>query len=249
LGNLKKHADARLHFNRLGFHIYQLAWNCLDWLYPPSCGGCGKNYTRWCQDCQSRVHQILGPICRCCGGVLSTSGLCQECENDPPTYSALRSFAIYEGPIRRAIHNMKYEGDIALAEILARPMIGYLENVDWKINLVVPVPSSKERRKIRGYNQASLLAFPVALSCSISYEPKALLKIRETHTQVGLSLRERKENVLDAFYALKDKVERKNILVIDDVATSGATMAACAKALMEQGAKQVYGLTLARAIF
>jgi competence protein ComFC len=135
-----------------------------------------------------------------------------------------------------------------LGEILARPMISLFHEMQWQVDMVVPVPGSLVRKKKRGYNQASLLAFPIALSNGLAYRPNALIKVRDTRTQVGLSPSERRQNVEKAFLGRKEIVAGKRVLVVDDVTTSGATMEACAAALLDQGASQVYGLTLARTV-
>jgi ComF family protein len=116
------------------------------------------------------------------------------------------------------------------------------------VDLVVPVPVSLSRRSERGYNQAALLARPIALFYGLDYRPKALMKLRETRSQVGLTVEERKANVDDAFFGEQRIVKGKNILVVDDVTTSGATLNACAHVLRNAGAEEVYCLTLARAL-
>lgn len=92
------------------------------------------------------------------------------------------------------------------------------------------------------------MAFPIALSCGFPYRPKALVRTRDTRSQVGLSAAERHENVKEAFWARHEYVSGKSVLLIDDLSTSGATVASCTKALLEQGARRVYGLTLARTV-
>ncbi|MEW5872584.1 MAG: phosphoribosyltransferase family protein [Chloroflexota bacterium] len=149
--------------------------------------------------------------------------------------------------MRQALHCLKYKGDVSLGEILARPLIRLLQELGWAVDLVVPVPIGVARRAERGYNQAALLAFPVALGCGLSYQAGALRKVRETLSQVGLGAAQRYENVSGAFQANQRWVIDRSILVVDDVTTSGATMHACTNALLQVGAKQVYGLTLARA--
>jgi ComF family protein len=111
------------------------------------------------------------------------------------------------------------------------------------------VPLGLVRFKERGYNQATLLARPIALYLIIPFSTKLLSRTKETRTQVGLTVIERQQNMDGAFTAQRDLVHGKNVLVVDDVATSGATFNACAKALMEQGATRVYGFSLARAVF
>jgi ComF family protein len=143
---------------------------------------------------------------------------------------------------------LKYYGDLGLGEILARPLIHCLEEMNWAVDLVVPVPLSKARLAERGYNQAALLARPLALGSGLGYGPKALLRNRETRSQVGLSGERRRENVTGAFFAHAPQVAGKVVLIVDDVATSGATLNACAEALRAGGAADVFAITLARAV-
>ncbi|MFC1879810.1 ComF family protein [Chloroflexota bacterium] len=130
---------------------------------------------------------------------------------------------------------------------MARYLIGFLRVLAWPIDLIAPVPMGKARKAERGYNQAAFLALPLALGCRIPYQPKALIRSRQTRSQVGLTTEQRRVNVAGAFKANPDIVRDKTVLVVDDVATSGATMDACALALKDAGAAVVYGLALARA--
>ena len=230
------------------YWLYQSFWTGLDWLFPPQCGGCGEHGTRWCTSCHVNTPTLSPPVCNHCGQSLKTAGVCAGCLSSPPGYTALRSWGVFAGPLRKALHRLKYNRDIALGDVLARPLIRILGEMDWRVDLVAPVPLSVARLAERGYNQASLLARPLALAAGLPYQPRALIKTRETPSQVGLSIEQRRGNVKGAFKAIPDLVCRRNVLVIDDVATSGATFEACAQALFEAGANQVYGLTLARAV-
>lgn len=232
---------------RPAYRLYQLAWSGLDWLYPPNCGGCGEARSRWCQACQNATQPVPETICQNCGQILNFKGLCTICEACAPSFAALRSWAIFNGPLRNAIHRLKYKGDIALGDALARFLVVMLQSLDWKVDIITPVPLGVVRQAQRGYNQSSLLAFPLSLACGISYQPRALYKCRETASQVGLTANQRRANVSGAFQGRGELVDGKRILVVDDVATSGATMDTCASALRQAGAAQVYGLTLARA--
>jgi predicted amidophosphoribosyltransferase len=111
------------------------------------------------------------------------------------------------------------------------------------VNLVVPVPLGKERRKERGYNQVGLVAKLVALIHEWRYSPRALVRIRETRSQIGLSIVVGRENAFGAFLGFADLVFRSTGLLKDDVATAGPTLASCALALMDAGAKSFYALT------
>ena len=229
------------------YQLYQFAWAALDWVYPPTCGGCEQHGVRWCPECQSSVRLIIPPLCQKCGEPNNYGELCHSCRSKPQAYTALRSWARFEGPLRNAVHRLKYRGEMRLGEALAKPLIEYFRALNWQVDLVVPVPLGIAREAQRGYNQAALIARPLALSERLNYQPDALRKIKTTRTQVGLSRAERLLNVAEAFQAVSKIVAQKRILLIDDVATSGATINACTQAMFQAGAAEVFGLTLARA--
>ena len=226
-------------------YLWFLTW--LDWVYPPLCGGCGVRGTHWCSDCLESTQLISPPVCQNCGQNQRYGGTCKQCRESPPHYSALRSWAAFGGPLRKAIHRLKYKRDITLGQTLARPMVESLGRLNWEIDVVIPVPLGVARQAERGYNQAALLARPIAWNFNWEYNPRALSRTRETRTQVGLNFEQRRENVAEAFQASPVSISGKQVLVVDDVTTSGATMDACASALKKAGAQQVYGFTLARA--
>lgn len=232
---------------RLVYPAYQWFWNSLDWLYPPQCGGCGQSGSRWCQACQSAAQVVTPPVCPICGQHQSNNQICLKCRQSPPHYHALRSWAVFDGAVRNALHRLKYKRDIALGEVLSRNLLDLYCHLGWKVDLVVPVPLGVARQAERGYNQSALLAKPLALGCGVPYHSRALRKTRDTSSQVGLSLEQRWNNVVGSFEADASYVEGKCVLVVDDVSTSGATLNACAQALTASGAVQVYALTLARA--
>jgi len=128
-------------------------------------------------------------------------------------------------------------------------MITSLQKLNWSLDIITSVPLGLARFKERGYNQATLLARPISLYLQIPFSSHILTRTRETRTQVGLTVNERQENMFGAFQAKRVLAQGKNILVVDDVATSGATLNACAKALLDEGASKVYGFSLARAVY
>ena len=160
----------------------------------------------------------------------------------------LRSWLVFEGPIRYALHTLKYRRNMALGDALAKHFAEYVGTLDWFVDFVVPVPLGKERTRERGYNQVGLVAMPLASINHWGYASRALIRTRETRSQVGLSASERKENVSGAFHASASQVSGAIILLVDDVATTGATLSACAAALLDAGARSVYALTVARAL-
>ena len=160
----------------------------------------------------------------------------------------MRSWAVFDSPIQDGLHTMKYRGNIAFGEAVAMQMVDLVRSLHWPVQVLIPVPLGKKRLKERGYNQVGLVARPLAHQLGWQYEPQALWKTRETRSQVGLSATERSENVRDAYQADEKIVKQKNILLMDDVATTGSTISACTETLLSTGAKEVYVLTIARAL-
>lgn len=160
----------------------------------------------------------------------------------------MRSWAVFDSPIQNGLHTMKYRGNIAFGESLAMQMIDFARSLHWPIEILIPVPLGKNRLKERGYNQVGLVARPLAYQMGWMYEPNALWKTRETRSQVGLTAYQRSENVQNAYQAEINIVRQRNILLMDDVATTGSTISACTEALLSADAKEVYVLTIARAL-
>lgn len=127
-------------------------------------------------------------------------------------------------------------------------MVGFVRSLQWPVDIMIPVPLGKKRLKERGYNQVGLVARPLAYQIGLRYEPEALWKTRETRSQVGLNVSQRRDNVNNAYQANPDIVKRKSVLIMDDVATTGSTISACTEALLSAGAQEVYVLTIARAL-
>jgi len=231
------------------YRFYKWFWSAIDLLFPPKCAGCNVPGTRWCQDCHEKVSRILPPYCDICGQHLTISGICVHCKENPPRICGVRSWAWFKGPVRSALHRLKYQRDIALGDVFTDSLIEVFDDSGWQVDLITPVPLGVARQKERGYNQASLLARPIALKMKMPYLPVALIRTRETLSQIELSRKQRQENVAGAFQARSADVLGKRVLVVDDVATSGSTLDSCADALFLAGAAKVFGLTLARAEF
>ena len=231
--------------------LYKTGWKVLDLLFPPKCAGCGKWGERYCAACLKKSVLIPAPICQICGDPLPDGGevICVRCRTQQVAYTAVRSWAVFEEPLQSAIHQLKYRQDRGLGEVLALPMIDIIKKYMWDIDLVIPVPLDDARRKERGYNQAALLARPISWETGIPYKKGILNRIKVTRQQVGLNITERRENMSGAFQADRDQVSGKRMLVVDDVITTGATLNACAHALISAGAERVFGLTLARSSY
>ncbi len=159
--------------------------------------------------------------------------------------SNLRSAAVYSGPLENALHRFKYEGRRPLAEPLGLLIAEWLILDGPGANLIACVPLHPRRRRRRGYNQAELLARVVSRRTRLPLV-SGLVRSRDTPPQVGLDRRSRGENVCDAFAWKAQDLGRCSVLLIDDVATTGATLDACAAALRAGGSGPVNGFTVAR---
>ncbi len=228
------------------YHLYQWQFVFLDLLFPPGCAGCGKIGLHWCDECKAKQFPISEPTCQICGLPQKTAQICPACQNNPPAFDQIRTFARYENPFRKGIIRLKYHGNAGLGEVFSVYLIQMLLSLQWKFDMVLPIPLSEVRQKKRGYNQTALLAKPIAKYFRLPYQPHALRRIRDTRSQVGLTGGERRENLKNAFLADKHAVQEKTILLVDDVFTTGSTLNTCARALKSAGASQVYGITLGR---
>lgn len=224
-------------------------WFALDLLFPPICAGCGHPGSRWCSACQEKTPCLAPPLCLVCGMPLAAPAThCADCRRTPPRFRALRSWSGFEGPLRNALHRLKYRRDIGLGEALAPQFSQFALGLGWHTEVVVPVPLSRERLNQRGYNQAELIAWPLADALHLPFDRGAVARVRDTLSQVGLSKIQRQNNVRSAFSADPAKMKKRAVLLVDDVATTGSTLSSCAEALYAAGAREVLALTVARAL-
>lgn len=228
--------------------LYKSFWKIVDFIFPPICVGCGLIGERMCPQCINEIKRFdLIEENQLMNGDLGTMLESDRSLSDQHLDNFF-SFAHYNPPISSAIKKLKYNRDIGIAEILANFLFELYNKNKMDIDMIIPVPLNKKRIKERGFNQSLLIAIPFSLMISKQINKQALRRSKETQSQVGLNRHERFLNVTDAFTANRSEVEGKNILLLDDVTTTGATLEACAKALKSAGANDIVALTVARAI-
>lgn len=219
----------------------------LDLVFPKRCVGCRRVGPYICAECMEKIDFVEKPVCPVCqrqaiggkthpgcAGRYKLDGLIVACR--------------YKGPIRTAIQKVKYKWIYDIEKVLVDLVAKQLWKFDFPQSaILVPVPLHAKRKRWRGFNQSEILAKTLAKKFKVKYGEFLERKI-ETKTQVGLSREDRKKNIRDAF-ALRQtphqSVRGKNIILVDDVYTSGATMAECAKVLKKAGAKSVWGMAVA----
>lgn len=226
----------------------------LDVFFPPSCPACSALLPPedapaiLCGDCQVEVEPTLASGCPRCGEVLGTGEReCARCTLEAPAFSVAYAPFVHAGSVARAIHRFKYEDHPELARPLTSLLLARSETfLAQAPALVCAVPLHRRRFRERRFDQAMLLATEVARETGRTLVPDVLERIRDTPRQVGLTERERQQNVVGALRA-KDRVDGQSFLLLDDVFTTGATAGEAARALVEAGALEVQVLTLARA--
>ena len=168
---------------------------------------------------------------------------CGECIKDQPAFRSVRTFGLYKGPLRKAINLLKYHG----MKRLSKPLSGMLLRMEIpRGDAVLPVPLYRDRLRQREFNQSALLAKYAAKNTRTSLIVDCLVKVKDTKPQVGLSSRERRRNIRNAFgVEKKELIKGKDILLVDDVITTGATVRECSRVLKEAGAANIYVMALA----
>jgi len=235
-------------------NIHQIINSFLDIIFPARCIACKKlSRDQICDNCMKEIKLINEPICKICGKPHDKhfqGNYCHDCYLRKTPYDLARSVTIYEGIIKEALHKYKFENKHSLSDIFGRTLNAYLDHQKdmdiSKIDMIIPVPLSRGKEKEREYNQAQLLAEEISKHTGIELDNSILKRKRETTPQFELSREERLNNLKDAFEA--DPVKNKVILLIDDIYTTGTTIAESSKALKSAGAAKVFVLTLARTL-
>lgn len=219
----------------------------VDLVAPPSCAVCGKVDTWLCEKCAPQILLLDGPICQRCGQRWSGGPLCASCRHSPLQVSPVRSVFEYNDSIRQIIHALKYRGATEIVATLGPQLKQSWQHYKLPSDFLVPVPLHETREKQRGYNQSHIIAQTMNKLLRITTHA-ILTRTKNTASQTKLNKQERKQNVEAAFtYTADIDIQGKHITLVDDVATTGATLDACANVLLSNGAQSVNAFTLARA--
>ncbi len=239
--------------------IRNLVSGLTELVYPKTCHACKNRLAAdsidelVCGDCWSKISRNLPPFCYCCGrsliGRRFSRNVCSACLRQNLNFDRAFSPCVYDGVIKELIHAFKYYQKDYLGQALAKLMIDFTKEFNFPmdyIDAIIPIPLSASRLREREYNQAQILADYIAKEYKKDLLAQIIQRRKNTRSQTELQDDERLENVKGAF-TIKDAsgVKNKNILLVDDVLTSGATCSEAAGALKNSGANIVYVLTLA----
>jgi len=237
----------------------------LDFLFPKKCLGCGRTGSYFCSQCLNFVSPSSERICPVCERP-SIDGLTHPRCRSATSLDGLTSLFVYKGLIKKAIIKLKYRFVSDLATDLVELLVSFCgEDKTFsslcreKQFVLVPIPLHPRRERWRGFNQAELLGKMIAENLGINFSPDLLLRVKNTSPQIKLGEKERKINIKDAFslnYSIAQLsgkarfcstgLNHSNILLFDDVWTSGVTLKEACRTLKKSGAKMVWGLTLAK---
>lgn len=221
----------------------------LGLLYPQVCPFCGKvSGERICSACRKELRYIEEPRCMRCGKPLriAEQEYCLDCEQRSHSYERGLSLWVHSGSVQSAVYQFKYHNRRIYSRFFAQELLERYEEAirRWNIALIVPIPLSKKRRRERGFNQAELLAKEIGKKLEIPVESKRLVRVKNTKPQKEMDARGRRSNLKDAFAWKGERPIRGNILLIDDIYTTGNTIDHAAGTLKNAGARKVYFLTV-----
>lgn len=231
----------------------------LSVIFPRTCSICGKTFSfnskhNICETCLDNIEKLEGLVCHRCSLPLPDGGAtCTDCKNNKDIYfDVIKAPFIYSDTVKKLIKKLKYLRRTFLAKDLAIQMANLIikEQIDKNIDFMIPVPINWIKKIQRGYNQADLLATEISKIINKSVYSNALIRTKYTKPQFKLTKQQRQEHLKDVFSLNEkyiDTIKGKNILLIDDVATTCSTVNQCSRILKQNKAKKVIVVTLARA--
>lgn len=223
----------------------------LDLVFPVQCLGCGQPNLYLCPGCLKSILLIDYFVCPVCRHPSANGQTCPDCRSKTNLDGLIYALNYDQSLVRKAIHAIKYSFIQDLMPIVAELLIKVLDqsrfHQDFSADVIIPIPLHRRKLAQRGFNQAELLAKILGQKYSWSINNKILQRTRSTRSQTGLARLKRLANVKNIFSVkAPESIKNKNIILVDDVCTTGATLEEAAKILKQHGAAKVWAITLAR---
>lgn len=220
--------------------------------YPPVCIACGNviEETGLCKECKRSVRLVTGATCTKCGKALLVDGklLCNDCAKRTHYFEKNVILFEYMGEMKESIYRFKYKNARVYAEYFARVAKARYGNLlyKWNIDTIVAVPMYNKKEIHRGYNQAEEFAERLGQQMGIKIDKDFIKRSKDTVPMKELSSEMRYENLKKVFSVNTEKIGlHKNVLLVDDIYTTGATLDACARVMLKAGVRTVYGMCIA----
>lgn len=231
--------------------------NCIEFLFPSTCPLCGtpvSTHGELCADCWASFNWISNPKCIKCGYPFSANldlgdrPLCPNCASGNCALDFIRAACVYDDVSKAAMLPFKHSGRIKYFNFMSRAMMWAIRDMKEMPDVIVPVPLAWRRLFCRGYNQATLLARPIAKTMNIEMDLDSVRRIYRP--DMGhKNATQRAENIRGVFKVIKpDRIKGKKILLVDDVMTTGATFSELKRVLMKAGAESVSGVVFCRVV-
>ena len=216
--------------------------------YPARCPICGKptGYKKELihKKCREKLPYITGAKCMKCGKHVESSEVefCYDCTKIKHIYDSGRCLYSHNAEIKKSLYDFKYKNKREYAKAYGEELSDNFKNeiISWNADVIIPVPLHKSKLRLRGYNQAELIAKELGKNLNIPVDSKALLRKNKTKPQKELNDSDRKKNVKNAFIVDKSVVKYKKVILVDDIYTTGSTIDGCARVLKEKGIEKVY---------
>ena len=226
--------------------LLRASTRALDLLFPSHCFGCGKDGTFICSSCEPSLPRLEPPYCHICAQPGATGRFCGQCSATPLALEGIRAPYLMVGTIQEAIYALKYRNVRAAAPALSHLIARWMESTTVPGEALVPVPLYRRRLRSRGYNQSALLARELSRRTGLPVVDNMLVRTRDSPPQVSLASREERARNVEGSFECAGDAHGRNLILVDDVVTTGSTISACARALKAGGASSVWGLSLAR---
>lgn len=234
--------------------IYGFLKNVVDYVLPPRCLACTElivTSDSFCADCWNNLNFVAKPYCMICGSLLGISTMenitCGKCITTKPYYDSMRSLFIFDDNSRKIIHAFKYYDKTHMAKCFARLLYSKYNTELQDIDIITSVPMHKLKRLMRMYNQSQILSEELNNMMHKTLYNDLLIKYKMTKSQTVLSGKSRTQNISGSIRVNDNyRLQNKNILLVDDVTTTGATILECSKLLKAAGSNVVRVITIAR---
>lgn len=222
----------------------------LDYIYPPRCPVCDRiSQTGICSSCKKKLLRIDRDYCLKCGKPLTDSRkeYCPDCRRHHHVFDRNRALFSYQGPLRISVYQIKYGNRRDFARVYGQEIaVTFSQWIRQRnITQIIPIPLHPSRYRERGYNQAAVIAREIGKNLGIPVKQHVLRRVKKTQPQKLLAGNYRNENLRQAFALYPKAFPGENVLLVDDIYTTGATLDAAAACLKKAGAKHVYGVTVA----
>lgn len=243
--HLKK-ADKKRDFSGKKF-LYDVFHMGVDLVYPPRCPGCDEIILlgdELCEDCRQRIQVVREPVCKQCGKPLENerTEYCTDCVKKKHAFRQGKAVFVYRDVMKLSMYRFKYSNKREYA-------IYYAKTAAWLygewvrrngIEILIPIPMYSGKQRKRGYNQAEVFARALGRELGLPVDAECVKRVRNTVPQKELSDKERRHNLKNAFQLTSNIVKYSQVLLVDDIYTTGSTMDAVAEVLLSGGVKNIY---------